>query len=846
MDNVYDSSPIVNDCTFSGNSALGGGGMFNWESCLTVTNCTFNDNKGGGIHNSDSNMTLSNCTFSGNSAGLSGGISNIIYNNVRNVLISNSTFSGNSIGMYNSGIGPITVSNCTFNDNYACEGGGVYNELYEGSLTFINCTFNNNVTMCSFYCDGRGGGMFNIESNPNVIGCTFSGNTADSGGGMCNFLNSNPAVSNCTFNNNSAISNEYQHSKGGGMYNEDNSSPVVSDCTFSDNSAYYDGGGMANEDNSNPVVSNCTFSNNIVTLGSYDNKGGGGGMNNNNSSSPIVDNCVFINNTALSGDFHSGRGGGISNYDGSTVAVGNCTFSGNTATNSGGGINNYDTSSATVTNSILWGNSDSGGTDESAQINGDTIITYSCVQGWTGSLGGVGNIGADPFFVSGPGGDYYLSQINAGQGVDSPCVDAGSDTAANLGMDILSTRTDEVSDVSVVDMGYHYSAVIFVKFADIDENLHIDFLDFARLAADWLECSDPCDANCTPGILAGDIIPDNYVNIYDLAFFAECWLYCLVEPAKGSHPANGSTVVDPNRILSWAAGNGALEHDVYLGTDANAVADANYSAEEYMGTVPDANFDPCTLDVNTVYYWRVDEVGPRCTAKGNVWSFKTWGTFIDLNLVSWWKFDEGSGTIAYDSAGSNNGTIAGNPAWVTGHTGAYALDFDGTGDYVNVGNDSSLGVDAFTISAWVYREQSGKDWQTIVDKSGGSSSHGGYALYTNADDKVQVALLDGAAPSPSFRTDYSFPANTWVHVAATFNGGTVSSGDIKVYFNAVEQTGTESNYGTSLKSNTRDVYIGTYQASTTTTGKWNGKIDDVRIYNRVLSLEEIYAVASGE
>ncbi len=54
-------------------------------------------------------------------------------------------------------------------------------------------------------------------------------------------------------------------------------------------------------------------------------------------------------------------------------------------------------------------------------------MTWSCVEG---GFPGAGNIDLDPLFVSGPDGDYYLSQIAAGQAVDSPCVDAGSDLAA--------------------------------------------------------------------------------------------------------------------------------------------------------------------------------------------------------------------------------------------------------------------------------------------------------------------------------------------------------------------------------------------------------------------------------
>ncbi len=66
------------------------------------------------------------------------------------------------------------------------------------------------------------------------------------------------------------------------------------------------------------------------------------------------------------------------------------------------------------------------------------------------------NISADPKFVSGSLGGYYISQIASGQASDSPAVDAGSDTAANLGLQALTTRTDEGADTEIVDLGYHY------------------------------------------------------------------------------------------------------------------------------------------------------------------------------------------------------------------------------------------------------------------------------------------------------------------------------------------------------------------------------------------------------
>jgi hypothetical protein len=67
------------------------------------------------------------------------------------------------------------------------------------------------------------------------------------------------------------------------------------------------------------------------------------------------------------------------------------------------------------------------------------LVVYSCSEQ---VMSGVGNVSADPCLVSGAEADYYLSQVAAGQAVDSPCANAGSDLAANLGMDIYIIRSD--------------------------------------------------------------------------------------------------------------------------------------------------------------------------------------------------------------------------------------------------------------------------------------------------------------------------------------------------------------------------------------------------------------------
>ncbi len=117
----------------------------------------------------------------------------------------------------------------------------------------------------------------------------------------------------------------------------------------------------------------------------------------------------------------------------SNPMVTNCTFSGNYASEGSGGMENWG-SNSTVTNCILWANTSSGSADESAQIligSGTLQINYCCVQGWTGGLGGTGNIGNNPLFVDADGSDnvFGTEDDNLRLLGDSPCLDAGDNDA---------------------------------------------------------------------------------------------------------------------------------------------------------------------------------------------------------------------------------------------------------------------------------------------------------------------------------------------------------------------------------------------------------------------------------
>ena len=155
-----DADTILEGFTITGGNATGDGGF--------IYNHTYN---GGGMYNYQSSPTITNCTFIGNTAIYYGG------------------------GMYNSENSNPEVTNCTFNGNTALEGGGMSN--LESSPTVTNCTLSGNTASV-------GGGMYNLESSATVTNCTFSGNTASYVGGMSNYA-SNPTVTNCIIWGNTPI-----------------------------------------------------------------------------------------------------------------------------------------------------------------------------------------------------------------------------------------------------------------------------------------------------------------------------------------------------------------------------------------------------------------------------------------------------------------------------------------------------------------------------------------------------------------------------------------------------------------------------------------------------------------
>jgi len=271
----------------------------------------------------------------------------------------------------------------------------------------------------------------------NVITCNciyddlFIESLTITGGGGVFVVFEQIIIQNCNIINNTAWN-------GGGIAFEEAGSSRITDSYICNNTAMNCGGGIY-------IYACGLIIENSIIEGNYS-FGDGGGLY-YDWDGAIINNCLFVSN------FAEEKGGGIYASGWGGIHLQNSSLIENTA-NVGGGYYKYQDDwyyESSIKDSIIWDNV-VGSINENPE---NLFVTYSDIEG---GFEGEGNIDEDPLFVAGPWGDYYLSQLVAGQLEQSPCVNAGSDTAANLEMDDKTTRTDYVTDDGIVDMGYHYPA----------------------------------------------------------------------------------------------------------------------------------------------------------------------------------------------------------------------------------------------------------------------------------------------------------------------------------------------------------------------------------------------------
>ena len=249
----------------------------------------------------------------------------------------------------------------------------------------------------------------------------------------------------------------------------------------------------------------------------------------------------------------------------------------------------------------------------------------------------------------------------------------------------------------------------------------------------------------------------------------------------------------------------------------------------------------CQDGVDRIYWFSVMAVYKSGSEPVYPWGWtnhqcKAWEP-VGLEEVAHWKFDETSGSTASDSSGNDNhGTLVNGPKWQV-CCGAIcgALDFDGEDDYVKTA-DTTTGLDfapnSFSVSVWVNAREVTDGWRTILEYDRDGTDDNRFGLWLSSEGELHFRVgLDTMNSNEKLNPD------KWYLLIGTYDS---ADKKMSVYINGsldsseAQSGGFATAKATKLTIGVRGSEDGEY---------FNGLIDDVRIYDYVLSEADIKGLA---
>ncbi len=257
----------------------------------------------------------------------------------------------------------------------------------------------------------------------------------------------------------------------------------------------------------------------------------------------------------------------------------------------------------------------------------------------------------------------------ANQGPENTINGSGLDEQDQHSTDTMDMWTAEPGEASV-QIQYEFDRV-YKLYEMLVWNHNFTFEMFLGLGAkettveysldgiDWMLLSDvvlaqaPGTGTYTPNsTVSFDGVPAKFVRLTINSAYgsgaqvglSEVRFMSIPAHARYPEPADGATGVAIDTPLTWRPGRNAAWHEVYLGTDADNLT--------MIGTSTAASFSPTVLDLDTVYYWRVDEVNEADITtlwEGDLWSFTT-QEYIVIDDFESYVDDESQGGQAIWSA----------------------------------------------------------------------------------------------------------------------------------------------------------------------------------------------------
>lgn len=299
--------------------------------------------------------------------------------------------------------------------------------------------------------------------------------------------------------------------------------------------------------------------------------------------------------------------------------------------------------------------------------------------------------------------------------------------------------------------------------------------------------------------------------------------------AEAPVPPDGGSTSDPDVVLSWTPAAAASAHEVYFGTDLQAVRDAAPGSPAFAGTTASPAFDPAGLLAEGVTYaWRVDEITPGGTVPGTPWLFTFRGR--TPRLLAYWKLDEGAGSVAADATGGGrDGAVEARAAWTAGpRGGALAVGPSGIARLPPLDHAGS----EMTLTAWVRTSGAPAPWAGIVFSRAAGTTSG-----LNFRDTNELGYhWNGAYETWSWSSGLVVPADTWTFVALAVEPGRATlmmddGGGLRTAVNAVGHAAQDFAGETLLG---RDAWGAARTLA--------GELDEVRVFDRALTPLEVEAV----
>ncbi len=199
---------------------------------------------------------------------------------------------------------------------------------------------------------------------------------------------------------------------------------------------------------------------------------------------------------------------------------------------------------------------------------------------------------------------------------------------------------------------------------------------------------------------------------------------------------------------------------------------------------------------------------------------------LDSGLAGYWPLDNGSGTSATDgSVNASNGTLTNGPTWTIGQIGG-AVNFDGTDDYIVSSSSINFASLSFTVAGWAKRTSTGT-YDIILGNGTYSGDSTVLQFGFNNLDKLMCSFF-----ANDLATSLTYTDSNWHHWVCAYNATTNFRA---IYLDGVlvaSDTAPIDYLGSGV------IYLGD-DSGVGSSGSFSGQLDELRIYNRALSTDEI-------